>query len=222
MTATVGGAVATRVRLRRSRFGRATLEAAFVPDEPLDPLEGGAVALDLGGARVFTGASYRGGLDGGVARVRAREAPGLERRLPPRFYDLTDARLVARDALREAGEAGEVALSAALPAFVRVAGTAAALLSRLCERERAVWRTRPDGTVYAGPEPDAPEVALAWGDEAIGRRPEDGAFELLLRPALLPGARVRVDAPGGVAAGRVDALEHTLERGEARTWIWIA
>jgi hypothetical protein len=227
--------------LTRARYGRASLEVRLADSpEGAGLTEKTPITLELAGEIVFTGGVWRVGREGGITRACALEAFELDTALPARFYQGTDAALIARDILRESqgantggvlegGLEGSFTLARAMPKYARRSSSAIAALNDLCQLTRAAWRTRRDGRVNVlqdgsqGGLQDAPRAErLTWGDDLIGFDPACQSFTALVRPDLEPGQRITADPYDDEGEYLIERVMHCVEgkRGASRTHVW--
>lgn len=220
MIATVNGFEVSRLRVTRPRKGRATLEALVIA-EPGSIAKEQAVRCSVGGVTVFTGRAREADRAAGTMKVVARDAPGLETVVPPKFYRQADEGLVARDVLREVGETPDVTLTTAVPFYVRRRCKASDVLADLLRDSGELWRTRPGGAVFVGKEGREPfGQVFKWGETLYDFDPVTQTYRAALTPGLEAGALVTLEPYHERRTALVDRLEHVIEGGEVFTKLW--
>jgi hypothetical protein len=204
-----------RATMTRARRGRAVLDAVIADGLQDTGLERGApVRLELAARTVFNGGAWRVGRQGGFTRLVAVSALELDTPIAARYYENTDAVLIARDILRDAGALeGNLNLAAAYPRYTRSSDTGAAALTALCDSLKATWRTRLDGRVdMMMTERRTPaERPLEWGDDLLEQDATCQEFTCFARPDLEPGQIVDANPYGEPGAYFIERVMHCLD-----------
>lgn len=220
MIASVNGFEVSRLTVTRPRKGRSTLEALIIA-EPGSIKKEAAVRCSIAGTAVFTGRASEADRAAGTVKVVARDAPGLEGMVPPRFYQDADEGLVARDVLREVGEQGDVTLPTPVPFYVRRRSKASEVLADLLRDSGELWRTRRDGRVFVGVEPREPFAPVfRWGESLYDYDPVSQTYRAALTPALEAGQLVTLEPYHERRTALVDRLEHVIQGREVFTRLW--
>lgn len=212
----MGGLEVLHATIARPRVG------AWVADLEVDgdPVSSGAVTISGGGSDLV-GSVVRGGAPSSRGAVRiVGGGGGLGVALSPRFYRGVPARVVLADLCRDAGE--ELAstsdpgvLSTVFPRWVRVRGSAGALLGALLRSLPAgtVWRVQADGKIWVGLEAwaaaPADEDRILVGEDAADGRLTWAVADLSLRGGLSIDGR------------RVGHVVHRYGASESRVEGWI-
>lgn len=228
--AAVNGLDVLNLEISRAKFGRAVLEVSLADSLQDTSLSRDArVNVDLAGtANVFTGRVLTIGRTGGTTRLRALEASELDKPVQARYYQNTDANLIAADILRDVGlSAGEIKLNTALERYVRRATTGITALNDLCRTVGGRWRTKPTpggiagGTVIAQLlEPNTRANPIVWGEDLLKFDPEIFEFTCLVRAGLMPGMIVRADPYGEGFDMTIESLKHSVMGGATRTCLY--
>ena len=180
------------------------------------------VATDDGNLKL-TGSVLRQDIDrGGLKLYAVGGMGGLSTLLDAKAYQGIDARFIASDTLRSAGEtlsstSDATLLGKVLKSWVRTRGSAASAIVRLCEAIGCRYRVLPDGTTWLGNDtyPAAPVIPF----DVLNREPRDG-YAILSSEQLfiVPGTSLYL--PQDNVTRSVDHVVHTIAAATVTSEVW--
>ena len=203
--ATLNGTPCLRVETRLARQG---CWYADIWADQSKAVTGGATLSLAGGKLQLVGTAKRSDVYAETAVLRlVAGAGGMGTEIPPKWYRTTTARIVAQDILSAAGEqlsanSDAGLLGRQLTAHCQPRQTAASALSLLVEQigPGAVWRAKPDGTIWIGKE--------SW---PAADDPGDLLFSDPRAQRSVYGTEVPTLLPGTAISGRyISQVEHMV------------